>query len=77
MHRVVIQVAMALGASVQPLTKITPIVSSTEISSTGLEDIALTKYENDTSINSLPTLHEAGHGISAGPEKMAEGSLDI
>ena len=50
MHRVVMQVAMALGASVQPLTKITPKVRSTVIKSTGLWAIALIKYENDTSI---------------------------
>ena len=50
MHRVVIQVAMALGASVHPLTKMTPSVRTTVIKSTGLCDMALTKYENDTSI---------------------------
>ena len=37
MHRVVTQVAMALGASVQPLTKMTPSVRSTVMSSTGLD----------------------------------------
>ena len=38
-QRVVMQVAMALGASVQPLTKITPRVSRTVISRTGLSAI--------------------------------------
>ena len=50
MHRVVMQVAMALGASVQPLTKMTPNVRSTVINSTGLALMASRKYENDTSI---------------------------
>ena len=36
MQRVVMQVAMALGASVHPLTRITPSVSSVIISSGGL-----------------------------------------
>ena len=43
MHRVVMQVAMALGASVHPLTKMTPSVSSTVISKTGLDDTAFRK----------------------------------
>ena len=34
-HRVVIQVAIALGASVHPLTKITDSVSSADIESIG------------------------------------------
>ena len=42
-QRVVMQVAMALGASVHPLTKMTPRVSSTVISNTGLEDMACRK----------------------------------
>ena len=37
MHRVVTQVAMALGASVQPLTKMTPSVRTTVIAKTGFE----------------------------------------
>ena len=37
MHRVVTQVAMALGASVQPLTKMTPSVRATVIAKTGFE----------------------------------------
>ena len=36
-HRVAMQVAMALGASVQPLTKMTPRVSTTVTARTGLE----------------------------------------
>ena len=37
MQCVPMQVAMALGASVQPLTKMTPSVNATVISKTGLE----------------------------------------
>ena len=37
MQRVLMHVAIALGASVQPLTKITPIVSSVVMSMAGLE----------------------------------------
>ena len=37
MHRVVTQVAMSLGASVQPLTKMTPSVRATVIAKTGFE----------------------------------------
>ena len=36
MQRVLMHVAIALGASVQPLTKITPIVSSVVMSMAGL-----------------------------------------
>ena len=43
MQRVVTQVAMALGASVQPLTKITPSVSATVMRRTGLPAISLRK----------------------------------
>ena len=50
MQRVVTQVAMAFGASVQPLTKITPSVSATVIRRTGLPPIWLRNEENDTSI---------------------------
>ena len=49
-QRVVTQVAMAFGASVQPLTKITPSVSATVIRRTGLPPIWLRNEENDTSI---------------------------
>ena len=49
-QRVVMQVAMALGASVQPLTKITPSVKITVISNTGLDDISCRKCEKETSI---------------------------
>ena len=52
---VVTQVAMALGASVQPLTKMTPRVSSTVISSTGLDVIPSTKDAKENSIKLLPT----------------------
>ena len=41
--RVATQVAMALGASVQPFTKITPSVSSTAINSTGFSNICSKK----------------------------------
>ena len=61
MHLVVMQVAMALGASVQPLTKITPRVSRTVTSRTGLENIACRKYESDTSIKiSSPKSRKSG-----------------
>ena len=50
MHRVVTQVAMALGASVQPLTKITPNVKSVVINSAGLLPICCKKEINDVSI---------------------------
>ena len=43
MHRVVTQVAMALGASVQPFTKITPNVRSTVIARMGVRDHLLRK----------------------------------
>ena len=49
-HRVVTQVAIAFGASVQPLTKITPRVNRTVMSRTGFPAIALKKTEKDTSI---------------------------
>ena len=50
MHRVVTQVAMALGASVHPFTKITPRVSSMVIARTGLPVSPFQKYEKDISI---------------------------
>ena len=37
-HRVVMHVAIALGASVQPLTKITPNVNSTVMHKIGLDE---------------------------------------
>ena len=43
MHRVVTQVAMAFGASVHPLTKITPSVSSMVIIRIGLPVISCRK----------------------------------
>ena len=52
MHRVTTQVAMALGASVQPLTRITPSVSSTATNSSGLAVISPQKYPNDRSMAS-------------------------
>ena len=54
-QRVVIHVAIALGASVQPLTKITESVSTTDTRSIGDDMISETKYENDTSM--LPTCY--------------------
>ena len=49
-QRVDTQVAIALGASVHPLTKITPSVSATVTAMTGLENTSWQKLENDTSI---------------------------
>ena len=49
MQRVVTQVAMALGASVQPLTKMTPSVRSVVIASTGLEETCVTNPAKETS----------------------------
>ena len=54
MHRVVTQVAMALGASVQPLTKMTPSVSNVVTINAGLERTCWMKVVNDTS-NGLAT----------------------
>ena len=54
MQRVLMQVAMALGASVQPLTKMTPSVSTTVISSTGLPAICWRKWDSDTSMDESP-----------------------
>jgi hypothetical protein len=48
-HLVVTQVAMALGASVQPFTKMTPSVSNVVMASAGFEHTCWMKYENDTS----------------------------
>ena len=50
MQRVLMQVAMALGASVQPLTKMTPSVNSTVISRTGFAVICCKKWASDTSM---------------------------
>ena len=49
-HRVTTQVAMALGASVQPLTRMTPSVRSTAISSRGLVVTCAKKFSIDKSI---------------------------
>ena len=49
-QRVVTQVAMALGASVQPFTNMTPSVSKTEMSMTGVEVMSCKKVENEVSI---------------------------
>ena len=51
MHRVVTQVAMALGASVEPLTRITPRVSTAATISSGFWVICDQKYWNDKSIS--------------------------
>ena len=48
-QRVVMQVAIALGASVQPLTKITHRVRNAEMSIIGLLTTWDMKYEKDTS----------------------------
>ena len=60
MHRVAMQVAMALGASVHPLTKMTPSVSRTVTSMAGLEKTCCTNDANDSSIRSpaLPPARE-------------------
>ena len=50
MHRVTTQVAIAFGASVHPLTRITPSVSRTAISSRGLDVTCARKYSIDKSI---------------------------
>lgn len=49
MHRVVTQVAMALGASVQPLTKTTPSVSNVVTVRAGLESTCWRKCASETS----------------------------
>src|SRR5699024_9610215 len=49
-HRVVTQVAIAFGASVQPFTKITPNVNNTVISNIWFSKIPPQKFKNDTSI---------------------------
>ena len=51
MQRVVMHVAIAFGASVHPLTKITPSVSATVIISAGDEKICCQKFANETSIS--------------------------
>jgi hypothetical protein len=50
-HLVTTQVAMAFGASVQPFTKMTPMVSKIAIKSTGELVICSIKPENDRSIS--------------------------
>ena len=49
MQRVVTQVAMALGASVQPLTKMTPSVSNVVTVRAGLESTCWRKCASETS----------------------------
>ena len=49
MHRVVTQVAIAFGASVQPFTKMTPKVSNTVIAKSGFEKTCCTNRANETS----------------------------
>ncbi|WP_241222884.1 hypothetical protein [Bifidobacterium samirii] len=49
MHRVVTQVAIALGASVHPLTKMTPSVSNVVTVNAGFESTCWMKWEKDTS----------------------------
>lgn len=51
--RVVTHVAMELGASVQPLTRITPKVSSVVIHIIGVEDSRCVKSRNDIRLFSL------------------------
>ena len=48
-HLVVTQVAMALGASVQPLTKMTPSVSNVVTVRAGLESTCWRKCASETS----------------------------
>ena len=54
MQRVLMQVAMALGASVHPLTKMTPSVSATVINKMGLEAICWRKCDSVTSMYESP-----------------------
>ena len=54
MQRVVTQVAMALGASVQPFTKMTPSVSSVVSASGGLDTTWAMKCANETSMTLPP-----------------------
>ena len=49
MQRVVTQVAIALGASVQPFTKMTPSVSSVVSARGGVDSTWLTKVPKETS----------------------------
>lgn len=49
------QVAMAFGASVQPLTRITPVVNNTVIASAGLEMNCARKLVNVIVIQILPS----------------------
>ena len=52
-QRVEMHVAIALGASVQPFTKITPRVSKTVMARMGFEAISCTNIPNETSKVSL------------------------
>jgi len=57
-ERVETHVAIALGASVQPFTKITPSVSNVVINNMGLVVICVKKSENVTAIKfSSPIFH--------------------
>src|SRR5699024_1144779 len=58
--RVVTQVAMALGASVQPLTKMTPRVRRVVTSRAGLVVIPCKKVANEISIKSFPYTDREG-----------------
>ena len=63
-ERVPTTVAMALGASVQPLTKITPRVSSTVTASAGLAKTCCTKNPNVRSMGSSSVLSDIrGKGL--------------
>jgi hypothetical protein len=53
-QRVTTQVAIALGASVQPFTRITPSVSATAIKRSGFSIICSKKYEKDKSMAKPP-----------------------
>ena len=53
MQRVVTQVAMELGASVQPFTKITPRVSRTVIASIGFDTTSCRNSVNEKSTYAL------------------------
>ena len=52
--RVETQVAMALGASVQPFTRMTPKVSSTVISNAGFCSICPKNHESEMFLASFP-----------------------
>ena len=66
-HRVVTQVAMALGASVHPFTKITPSVNSVVTRSAGFSRSSPRKPVNDRSIRFIPFLFYPGKRHSRPP----------